>query len=99
MRTDRALSFCSFALLLGVLPLIAAHGNEDGMAMGDAHSMETSHTAVADSTKEPVVAPSYFRHPEYQGWLYAHIATMVLAWIVALPIGELVPAQLLQTRI
>ncbi len=34
--------------------------------------------------------PSYFDHPEHSGLMFAHIAFMVLAWIVLLPIGELV---------
>ncbi len=33
--------------------------------------------------------PSYFDHPEHSGLMFAHIAFMVLAWIVLLPIGEL----------
>ncbi|KAK6443660.1 hypothetical protein LTR95_000487 [Oleoguttula sp. CCFEE 5521] len=29
--------------------------------------------------------PNYFRHPEYAGWIYAHIALMILSWVVVLP--------------
>lgn len=28
---------------------------------------------------------NYFRHPEYAGWMYAHIALMLIAWVVLLP--------------
>jgi hypothetical protein len=65
------------ALLLGVLPLIAAHGDEH---MPAAQEHEPNMTA---GTQETV--PNYFRHPHYAGWMYAHIALMIVAWVITLP--------------
>lgn len=32
--------------------------------------------------------PTYFNHPEFAAWLYAHIALMTIAWTVILPLGK-----------
>ncbi|TKX24651.1 hypothetical protein C1H76_3260 [Elsinoe australis] len=31
--------------------------------------------------------PTYFNHPEFAAWLYAHIALMTIAWTVILPLA------------
>ncbi|KAF4556335.1 Hypothetical protein D9617_1g082110 [Elsinoe fawcettii] len=36
---------------------------------------------------QPDLPPTYFTHPEYAGWMYAHIILMTLAWVIILPIG------------
>jgi Isoprenylcysteine carboxyl methyltransferase (ICMT) family len=79
-----------FALLLGALhPVLSVpHGGETesagGMAQG---SMDMSVSAPVEWT-ESFGKPSYFRHPNYVFWIYAHIISMVLAWVIALPIGK-----------
>lgn len=95
MHFGRAVFQSSAALLLGLSALVAAHGEEhgsmEGMHMGgEAHSSASaSATAAAASVTAPVI-PSYFNNETHQGWLYAHIATMFLAWVVVLPIGIMV---------
>lgn len=92
MQLGRDILLPSTALLLGILPLIAAHGDDahSSMNMGGVH-----HAAMSNATKvAEAVAPSYFRHTEYAGWIYAHIGLMVIAWVVILPIGEQKPRQI-----
>jgi hypothetical protein len=77
MQPSWATNTASVALLLGALPLIAAHGSEHTPA---AQEHEPNMTA---GTQEMV--PNYFRHPHYAGWMYAHIALMIVAWVITLP--------------
>ncbi|TIA30926.1 hypothetical protein D6C78_09262 [Aureobasidium pullulans] len=78
----------SAALLLAILPLAAAHGDEHehsgtAMDMGSTHTNATSvATAAMASSTIPV---NYFRHPQFAGWMYAHIASMTTAWAIILP--------------
>lgn len=86
MQLGRDVLVPSAALLLGVLPLVAAHSDDahSSVNMGGAHG-----TAMSNATKvAEQVAPSYFRHTEYAGWMYAHIGLMIIAWVIVLPIGE-----------
>lgn len=81
MQLRRELLAGSAALLLGCLPLVAAHGDDHGsMDMSGAHETVSNQTAPAD--------PNYFTHPKYAGWIYAHIALMTTAWFGILPIGK-----------
>ena len=77
MQPSRATTTASVALLLGALPLIAAHG-EEHMQAGQEHEPN-----MIAGTHEPV--PNYFRHPHYAGWMYAHIALMITSWVITLP--------------
>lgn len=77
MQPSRATTTASVVLLLGALPLIAAHGDEH-MQAGQEHEPN-----MIASTAETV--PNYFRHPHYAGWMYAHIALMIMSWVIALP--------------
>lgn len=77
MQPSRITTKASVALLIGALPLIAAHGDEH-MQAGQKHEPNTG-----ASTAETV--PNYFRHPYDAGWMYAHIALMIMSWVVALP--------------
>jgi hypothetical protein len=77
MQPSRDTTTASVALLLGALPLIAAHGEEHMQA---AHEHESS---MIPGTQEPV--SNYFRHPHYVGWMYAHIALMIISWVITLP--------------
>lgn len=65
------------ALLLGALPLIAAHGGEH-MEAGQKHE----HNMITGAQE---AGPNYFRHPHYAGWMYAHIALMITSWVIVLP--------------
>ena len=90
MQLDRVVYHGSVALLLALASAVAAHGDEhdsmEGMSMGD--SLSAVAGSVVDAAAKTTVSLSYFRHPEYHGWLYAHIATMVLAWMIVLPVGK-----------
>lgn len=77
MQPSRATTTAFVALLLGALPLIAAHGGEH-MEAGQEHEPN-----MIAGTQEAV--PNYFRHPHYAGWMYAHIALMVTSWVIVLP--------------
>jgi hypothetical protein len=73
------------ALLLQLLPLVAAHGEEHH---GEAMDMSV-HSAPAPQPQSE--APqNYWRLTEYATLMYWHIALEVLAWIVILPVGKLI---------
>ena len=77
MRLSEAKATASAALLLGALPLIAAHGD------GNVETEQEHHPNTTTGFQEAL--PNYFRHPHYSGWMYAHIALMVISWVVVLP--------------
>lgn len=66
--------------LLGLLPAVAAHGDEhEGMAgMGG--------MAATNVTKP--VDPTYFRTEEYSALMTGHIAVMTITWVFVLPLGQ-----------
>lgn len=84
MRTTSFLPAVSAALLLGVLPLVAGHG-DSGMEMEEGAKVTPidpdSPTAIAHRM------PSYFRHPHYRGWNLAHTVLMLLAWFIVMPLA------------
>lgn len=77
MQTSRVVLLNFAALLSGALPLVTAHG-------GGAMSMSEAHNATTEAVAE-VWEPNYFRHSEYAGWMYAHIALMILGSVFVLP--------------
>ncbi|KAI0002365.1 hypothetical protein F4779DRAFT_635236 [Xylariaceae sp. FL0662B] len=81
--TVSALKVLALAAALGALPAAFAHGHDDNGAtdMG----MDTS--AEDPKPDEDSYPPTYFAHPEHAGVIYAHIAFMVIGWIIMLPIG------------
>lgn len=78
----------SAAAILGLLlPVVLAHGDDGAMGMDmdvDKNVSTTGDEPAADVDH----LPTYFSHAEHRGVLIAHIALMVLAWVVALPLGE-----------
>ena len=81
MRTGQALLATIAVVLLGSLPLVAGHDDE-GM------DMDMSSTVDVSSTLELDDGPAnYFRHAHYGGWMYAHVALMILAWAVLMPMS------------
>lgn len=77
MQLNQATTTATAALLLGALPLIAAHG-DDHMQM----EYENELAATGNTAEAP---RNYFRHPDYAEWMYAHITLMILGWVVVLP--------------
>ncbi|KAI1122031.1 hypothetical protein F5Y10DRAFT_287579 [Nemania abortiva] len=83
--------FRSLALLaiVGALPLVFAHGDEDAMDMGNNEDMNMGdHGGMAGEDPKPdpdSYPPTYFAHPEHVTAIYAHIGIMVIGWVFMLP--------------
>jgi len=81
MTRLRFLTLATAALLLEVLPLVAAHGDEH-----DAHTdMHDAPPAPMENNEAP---RSYWGLSEHASLMYWHIALEILAWIVILPVGK-----------
>ena len=74
---------------LAALPTALAHGDEN-MTMGGGSGMEGMGEAAAPLPEEEY-APTYFAHPEHKGVIYAHIVTMIVSWVLLLPVGKTPP--------
>lgn len=80
MQLRSEVFFVIAALLLGVLPYVAAHGGEgEDMLMGD-------YMAELGELSEHK-ALSYFRHPDHWSWHLAHTISMSLAWTICMPLA------------
>lgn len=75
-----AFSVATAALLLGILPQVAAHGGED-MNMS-AHDVSQAEPGQHNQPS------SYWSHSEHAVLMYWHIALEIMAWVVILPVGE-----------
>lgn len=87
----RNLTLYSSLILLGLLPLITAHGDDEPeMNMG--MQMSSVSTTIATATDSTVVnntniaESSYFQHPELGGLMVAHIILMTIGWVFVLPL-------------
>ena len=81
MGSGRVLVAISAVLLLWGLPLVAAH-DDDGMDM----DMSGASSGPAEESVEATPL-NYFRHGHHGGWMYAHIALMILGWAFAMPVA------------
>jgi hypothetical protein len=81
MSQRAILRVAAAALLLALLPLVAAHGDEH-MDMGNVQMAQPE-------THDYGSARSYWSLPEYGTLMSWHIALEILAWIVVLPVGKL----------
>jgi hypothetical protein len=77
MQTNRANIVSAAILLLGALPFVTAYGG--------GHAQIEQDNRHVMSTKPKDVTPTYFRHPDYAAWMYAHLALMTVGWVVVLP--------------
>ncbi len=84
MTRVRILALTTAAVLLEVLPLVAAHGHQHQDASMDMKS-EVPPPQVQDSE----TAQTYWRLSEHAAAMYWHIGLEVLAWIFILPVGVL----------
>ncbi|CAO2656168.1 Nn.00g049710.m01.CDS01 [Neocucurbitaria sp. VM-36] len=83
MPSRKVLTIATAALLLEVLPLVAAHGDEH-----DAEAMDMStHDAMDTQSQDDGLPQSYWSLTEYATLMYWHIALEILAWVVILPIA------------
>jgi hypothetical protein len=83
MPNRTALTIATAALLLELLPRIAAHGDER-MDM----NMSTSDAPQPQIQKDGQPR-SYWAFGEHVTLIYCHIALEILAWVVVLPVGKL----------
>ncbi|KAI1080285.1 hypothetical protein F5B20DRAFT_107016 [Whalleya microplaca] len=81
--TTSALKLLALAAALGALPVVLAHGHGDEGAM----DMGTDMAAEDPKPDEASYPPTYFAHSEHASVMYAHIAFMVIGWIVMLPMA------------
>jgi hypothetical protein len=71
---------------LSLLPLVLSvpHGDE-AEGLGGMNMTPNSHVEYSESFD----FPSYFNHTEFRFWLWSHVASMIISWLLILPIGEL----------
>jgi hypothetical protein len=77
MQMNRAITTAAAALLLGSLPIVAAHGG--------GHAQTKQDNVPAIDAEPQNATPTYFRHPDHAGWMYAHLILMIVGWVVVLP--------------
>lgn len=76
-----ALSLVASAAVVGLIPAVLAHGDDDkGMHMG-------ASTPADEPLPEDQYAPTYFALGEHTAAVYGHIGLMVLAWVFVLPVA------------
>ncbi|KAI1090578.1 hypothetical protein F5B19DRAFT_484460 [Rostrohypoxylon terebratum] len=78
-----ALKLLALVAVAGALPTVLAHGNEDQGAMDMGMDM-SKEEPKPDPDSYP---PTYFAHTEHVAEIYAHIALMVISWVIMLPIA------------
>ena len=79
----QTLTLAAAALLLQLLPLVAAHGDE--------HHGETMNMGAHDAPAPQLQSngqQSYWSLSEYAALMYWHIALEILAWVIILPVGK-----------
>lgn len=80
MTRLRVLTLATAALLLELLPLAAAHGDDHDAPMD-------MNEAPARPAEDGGAPQSYWGLSEYATLMYWHIALEILAWVVILPVG------------
>ncbi|KAF4463578.1 YTP1 [Fusarium albosuccineum] len=80
MISAKALSRTSAALVLALLPVVLAHGDD--------HERDGDMGHGTDKPQDDSEYPdTYFSHPDHVGVIHAHIALMVLSWVFVLPVA------------
>lgn len=93
--TRSAFRVASATALLGLLlPVVLAHGEDDNMSMDMGEGVAMAADEPSSDIEYP---PTYFALAEHRGVLVAHIALMILAWVVVLPLGT-VPDELAEIQ-
>jgi len=71
-------TLCLGFVILGTLPLALAHGPDHAADTDGAH----------DSMNMPNMEPTnYFSYPEHTKLMYAHIISMIVSWVILMPLG------------
>ncbi|KAF1946445.1 hypothetical protein EJ02DRAFT_233650 [Clathrospora elynae] len=82
MSSRRVLIIATAALLLELVPLVAAHGD------GNSEAMEMSaHDAPTSQAQDDGSPRSYWSLSEHASLMYWHIALEIVAWTVILPVA------------
>ncbi|KAF6841547.1 integral membrane protein [Colletotrichum musicola] len=74
------------AVVLGLVPLVFAHGAHEGSADDINMNMNTSGVVGESKPAPQSYPPTYFALADYVGVIHAHIAFMLLAWVFVLPV-------------
>ena len=85
MTRGRVLTLATAALLLEVLPLVAAHGDEHNGGPMDMSKPDAPRPQVQDDAQPQ----SYWSLSEHAALMYWHVTLEVIAWIIILPVGGL----------
>ncbi len=85
MPNRAVFSTAAAALLLALLPVVIAHGDEHN---GDSMDMSPQ-SGPAPVAQQDGVPQSYWRLSEHASLMYWHVALEILAWVVILPVGTL----------
>ncbi|OTA65948.1 hypothetical protein K449DRAFT_431410 [Hypoxylon sp. EC38] len=78
-----ALKLLALVAVAGALPAVLAHGHDDGGSM----DMDMDMSKEEPKPDPDSYPPTYFSHPEHVVEIYAHIALMVISWVIMLPIA------------
>ncbi|KAI1808675.1 hypothetical protein F4811DRAFT_559066 [Daldinia bambusicola] len=81
--TQSALKALALVAIAGAIPTILAHGHDDEGAMDMNATMDMG--KVEPKPDPESYPPTYFSHSEHVVEIYAHIALMVISWVVMLP--------------
>ncbi|KAJ3528847.1 hypothetical protein NM208_g10017 [Fusarium decemcellulare] len=80
MISAKAMSRTSGALVLALLPVVLAHGDD--------HERDGDMGHGTDKPQDDSEYPdTYFSHPDHVSVIHAHIALMVLSWVFVLPVA------------
>lgn len=91
--TESALKLLALVAVAGALPAVFAHGGSEGTMDMDTDMDMSQEESKPDPDS---YAPTYFSHPEHVVEIYAHIALMVISWVIMLPLGKkAAPARLI----
>ncbi|KAI1136340.1 hypothetical protein F5Y05DRAFT_415111 [Hypoxylon sp. FL0543] len=78
-----ALKLLALVAVAGALPAVLAHGHDDEGTM----DMDMDMSKEEPKPDPDSYPPTYFSHPEHVVEIYAHIALMVVSWVIMLPIA------------
>ncbi|KAF4823680.1 putative membrane protein [Colletotrichum siamense] len=74
-------------VVLGLMPLVFAHGAQEDGGGGTSMNMDVPHGAAEEPKPNDSYPPTYFALADHAGVMYAHIGAMVLAWVFILPVA------------
>lgn len=84
----RGKSLVTAALLLQLLSLVVAHGEEP-----HGEAMDMSAHGAPEPQPQDDGHHSYWSLSEHASLMYWHIALEIYAWVVVLPVGKLIQGQ------